>query len=184
MSLAISLVGWWRERLYDNPPLPLSLPERLLIMNRAAVVLRRQAAVAGAADAHLSALGDAARRRGRAPCSALTLGAVALLWSLRRRAGKGPLVAAGFFVVMLGPVLGVVDFNYSQYSFVADHFQYVPSAGLIAAVAAGRGHRAAARRRGRPRRSDALVIGVLLLVLAGLSWRSAAQLRHRGGVLA
>ena len=35
MSLAISVVGWWREQLYHNPPLPLSLPERLLIMNRA-----------------------------------------------------------------------------------------------------------------------------------------------------
>ena len=173
MSLAISAMGLWRERLYGNPPLPLSLLERLLIMNRALWFYigkllwpTQLAPIYPRWEMHASLWSFT--------LLAATIGTGALLWSLRRRTGKGLLVAAGFFVAMLGPVLGVVDFNYSQYSFVADHFQYAASAALIALAAAAativlRGRNTAARI------IASVVIATLVLVLAGLSWRSAAN---------
>ena len=41
----------------------------------------------------------------------------------------------GYFVVALLPVLGFFDVFYFRYSFVADHFQYLASLGVIALVA-------------------------------------------------
>jgi tetratricopeptide (TPR) repeat protein len=66
-----------------------------------------------------------------------TLSALAALWLLRRRIGRGPLAAAGFFAVTLAPALGFVNYFPMRFSFVADHFQYLASIGPIAlAVAA------------------------------------------------
>ena len=59
------------------------------------------------------------------------------LWLLRQRIGKGPLVAVSFFAGTLVPALGFFDVYPFRYSFVANHFQYLASIGLIAlAVAA------------------------------------------------
>jgi tetratricopeptide (TPR) repeat protein len=54
------------------------------------------------------------------------------LWLLRHRIGKGPLVAVLFFAGTLIPALGFFDIYPMRYSFVADHFQYLASMGLIA----------------------------------------------------
>ena len=62
--------------------------------------------------------------------------AVILLWRLRKRIGKGPLVAVAFFAVTLTPALGFFDVFPFRYSYVADHFQYHASMGLIALMAA------------------------------------------------
>ena len=60
------------------------------------------------------------------------------LWRWRRSpAGRAGLLAAGYFVVTLLPVLGLFDVYYFRYSFVADHFQYLASLGLLALAAAG-----------------------------------------------
>jgi Flp pilus assembly protein TadD len=64
-------------------------------------------------------------------------GVVAGLWLARRRIGKGPLVAVLFFAGTLGPALGFVNVYPMRYSFVADHFQYLASVGLITLCAAG-----------------------------------------------
>jgi len=58
------------------------------------------------------------------------------LWLLRHRIGKGPLVAVLFFAGTLFPALGFFDIYPMRYSFVADHFQYLASMGLIALGAA------------------------------------------------
>ena len=66
-------------------------------------------------------------------------GAVALplgLWVLRRRIGKGPLVAALCFAGTLLPALGFVDVYPMRYSYVADHFQYLASIAPIALLVA------------------------------------------------
>jgi Flp pilus assembly protein TadD len=60
-----------------------------------------------------------------------------ILWSLRRRIGKGPPVAVLFFAGTLVPALGFFDVYPMRFSFVADHFQYLASIGLIALAAAG-----------------------------------------------
>ena len=60
-----------------------------------------------------------------------------ILWLLRQRIGKGPLVAVLFFAGTLLPALGFFDVYPMRFSFVADHFQYLASIGLIALGAAG-----------------------------------------------
>jgi len=59
------------------------------------------------------------------------LGALAALWFLRKKIGKGPLACVGFFIITLFPALGFFNVYPMLYSFVADHFQYLASIGLI-----------------------------------------------------
>lgn len=65
------------------------------------------------------------------------VGVMVGLWLARCRIGKGPLVAVLFFAGTLGPALGFVNVYPMRYSFVADHFQYLASVGLIVLGAAG-----------------------------------------------
>ena len=96
--------------------------------------------------------------------------ALVLLWIFRRRLGRGPLVAVLFFAGTLFPALGFFNVYPMLYSFVADHFQYLASLGLIV-LATALGWEAAQRFGCR---GQALGRGVLiaLLVMCGtLTWR-------------
>jgi tetratricopeptide (TPR) repeat protein len=65
----------------------------------------------------------------------LVAGAVGLLFWWKRHAwGRGPLVGLGFFSVSLAPALGFFNVYPMHFSFVADHFQYLASIGIIALV--------------------------------------------------
>lgn len=57
--------------------------------------------------------------------------AVAALGTLAALRRWSALVAVLFFVVTVSPALGFVDFYPMRFSFVADHFQYLASIGLI-----------------------------------------------------
>lgn len=96
------------------------------------------------------------------------------LWLMRRRIEKGPVVAVLFFAGTLVPALGFFDVYPMLYSFVADHFQYLASMGLITlGVAAGT---AFAGRFGQRGRYVGSTSGVLVVVLLGLlTWK---QGRH------
>ncbi len=59
-----------------------------------------------------------------------------ILWRNRKRWGRGPLAAALIFCGTLFPALGFLNVYPMRFSFVADHFQYLASAALIALVAA------------------------------------------------
>ncbi|HEY7116489.1 MAG TPA: tetratricopeptide repeat protein [Tepidisphaeraceae bacterium] len=61
---------------------------------------------------------------------------IAVLFALRNRIGRGPLVAVLFFVGTLVPALGFVNVYPMRYTFVADHYQYHASIGLIVLFAA------------------------------------------------
>lgn len=61
-------------------------------------------------------------------------GALFVTWVLRNRIGRGPLVALLFFGGTLIPALGFVDVFPMYYSFVADHFQYLASLGVITLI--------------------------------------------------
>lgn len=66
-------------------------------------------------------------------------GAVAW-WAWQRRDGWGRhlIFAFGFFLALLGPVLGFANFSFMRVSWVSDHFVYVAMLGPLAwAVAAG-----------------------------------------------
>lgn len=57
--------------------------------------------------------------------------AVVAMWAARSRIGRGPLVAVLIFAGSLFPALGFINVYPMRYSFVADHFQYLASLGLI-----------------------------------------------------
>jgi tetratricopeptide (TPR) repeat protein len=67
---------------------------------------------------------------------ASTLVLTFVLWRWRHRS-RGPLAAWLFFVGSLFPALGFFNVYPFVISYVADHFQYLASLGLITAVAAG-----------------------------------------------
>ena len=67
---------------------------------------------------------------------AAALAVISIVWVIRRRMGKGPFVAVAFFAGTLVPALGFFDVYPMRFSFVADHFQYLASIGLIALAAA------------------------------------------------
>jgi len=53
---------------------------------------------------------------------------------LHKRIGRPPLVVALFFAGTLLPMLGIFNFYFMYFSFVADHFQYLASIGPIVLV--------------------------------------------------
>lgn len=57
-----------------------------------------------------------------------------LLWKYRARVNACVTWGIAVFVISLLPVLGIVQFNYLQFSFVSDHFMYLPSVGLFLLV--------------------------------------------------
>lgn len=103
-----------------------------------------------------------------------TLAAPITLWLLRKRIGRGPLTAVLLYGGTLLPALGFIDVYPMRYSFVADHFQYLASAALLALLVAAvlqlasRATEAAGRMRHLAPTAAAVV---LLPVLGLLSWR-------------
>ena len=98
------------------------------------------------------------------------LAVVVLLWFFRQRLGRGPLVAVLFFGGTLLPALGFFNVYPMLYSFVADHFQYLASLGLIVLATAMGSN--AARRFGSAGQTAAIGVLVALLATYGaLTWR-------------
>jgi tetratricopeptide (TPR) repeat protein len=89
---------------------------------------------------------------------------------------KGPLAALLCFVAALFPILGFFDVEWFGFSFVADHFQYLASLGLIIPLAAvltkGAGRLPAAGRRLAP-----VAACILLATLGALTWRQCGRYR-------
>ena len=96
---------------------------------------------------------------------AAALAAVAGLWARRKRF-PGALTAALFFLGTLFPALGFFDVYPFLFSFVADHFQYLASIGIIALAASG-----IASLPGR--RAGQAVSVAVLAILAALSWKQS-----------
>jgi tetratricopeptide (TPR) repeat protein len=100
-----------------------------------------------------------------------TLGMCALLWALRHKA-RGPLAGWLLFVGTLFPVMGFLNVFPFVYSFVADHFQYLASLGMISLAAAATALSIA--RLPRTMRPLGVAACILLIcTLAALSRRQA-----------
>lgn len=104
------------------------------------------------------------------------VGVMASLWFARRRVGRGPLIAVLCFAGTLFPALGFFDVYPMRYSYVADHFQYLASAALIALVT-GLVFQAANRRRGWVLGVTTTVFAVVLGTLGTLTWRQTHPYR-------
>ena len=59
------------------------------------------------------------------------------LWRKRQSWGRHVLLGLGFFILTLGPFLGFTPISYMSFTWVMDHFLYVPIIGLIGIVVAG-----------------------------------------------
>jgi tetratricopeptide (TPR) repeat protein len=112
-----------------------------------------------------------------APAQYLPLVGVALVAAgvlvLHRRVGPGPLAAVGFYGATIFPALGFFNVYPFVFSYVADHFQYLASLGILAlvpAAAAAAGRRVLARDQARRRLGHVVGAGVLV-VLGTLTWR-------------
>jgi tetratricopeptide (TPR) repeat protein len=94
---------------------------------------------------------------------------VVALFMVRRRIGRGPLVATLVFVGTLIPALGFFNIYPMRYTFVADHYAYHASAAFLTLVAAG-----LARASARAGAANRWVAGaVLVALLAGLTFARA-----------
>ena len=92
-------------------------------------------------------------------------------WALRRW-WRGPLAGLLFFVGTLFPVLGFCNVFPFVFSFVADHFQYLASLGVITLASAGA--TLLLGRWGFRNHPAGYVAGVLLLATLGtLTWRQS-----------
>jgi len=116
--------------------------------------------------------------QGAWPQILLTVAAIATIvafWSIRKRT-RTPLAAALFFLGSLFPVLGFLNVYPFVFSFVADHFQYLASLGVIVPVA-GWVTTLAAHAGNGPRRV-AEVGGVAVVgVLAVLTWQRSHEFK-------
>ncbi|HXQ80587.1 MAG TPA: tetratricopeptide repeat protein [Opitutaceae bacterium] len=96
------------------------------------------------------------------------LAVAAALWALRRRS-RGPLAAFMLFVGSLFPALSFVNLYGVRYSWVWDHWQYLPDLGPLALAAAV----LAAAWRSAPARPGWLGLGLaaaLAILLGSLTW--------------
>jgi len=64
-------------------------------------------------------------------------GVVAWSWTARRRWGRHVLLGIGFFVLFLAPFLGFFAVSFMSFTWVMDHFLYLPIIGLIGLTVAG-----------------------------------------------
>lgn len=99
-----------------------------------------------------------------------TLGLLSGLWWWRTRS-RAPLAAVLFFGGSLFPTLGFFNVYAFLYSFVADHWNYLPSIGIVVLLAAW-------IMRALERAPAAVRAGVPLLLLAGLAALSFHQSRE------
>ncbi len=93
-----------------------------------------------------------------------------ILWFFRRKIGKAPLVAVAFSIMTLAPALGFFDIYPMRYTFVADHYQYLASTGLIGlfCVMMSIGFRWCGRRQ---KSAESIAWSALLFILGMLVWR-------------
>ena len=100
--------------------------------------------------------------------------AAVALWRLSRR-HRGPLAAFLIFGGTLFPVLGFLNVLPFRYSFVADHFQYLASLGIIVPVTSVL--MAAAGRISPHKLRNVAVPTILVAVLAVLTWGQSGTYR-------
>ncbi len=101
-----------------------------------------------------------------APFAAIAV--VVVLFFLRERLGRGPICAVLFFGGTLFPALGFFDVYPMRFSFVADHFCYLASIGILALAVGGA---AAASALAAP--LSIALVAIALTLYSLLTWNRA-----------
>jgi protein O-mannosyl-transferase len=99
--------------------------------------------------------------------------ASALLWTQRARWGRPGLLAWGYFIAMLLPVLGFVTIGFMQYALVADRWQYWSIVAPIALVTGMVTHWLGRGRAGSIAWGAPALGAIVVLVCTGLTWQQA-----------
>jgi len=112
---------------------------------------------------------------------------LAVFWLRRNTWGRPALLGTGWYLVLLFPVMGFFDIYYHQFSLFADHFQYLPSIGLIAlvvhfgAVGLDKTGAVASNASCVRRRGAAFIVGILVVGLCWtLSWQRSQVFANEG----
>ncbi|MBN1900325.1 tetratricopeptide repeat protein [Candidatus Sumerlaeota bacterium] len=108
---------------------------------------------------------------------------VSILWIMRKYLYKGPFVAILFFSITLMPALGFFDIYPMQFSFVADHFQYLASIGLIVLYTTSVSYllRISLLKSGNGKDGYLIIFWALVLFLSGfLTWKQSHIYRDMG----
>jgi protein O-mannosyl-transferase len=107
------------------------------------------------------------------PCGVLVVAGCLVAYA---RKNRGPLAGFLFFAGTLFPALGFINVYPFIFSFVADHFQYLASLGIIVPVSAGLAAVEARAPQSLRHRAPWLA-GGLLLLLGGRTWCQAGLYR-------
>jgi tetratricopeptide (TPR) repeat protein len=107
---------------------------------------------------------------------AAAIGVTGVLWWRRESWWGRPLLFAwGFYWLGLAPVLGFNDVTYMKWSLVADHYQYIAIAAVVALAGASFAALVQKHESGRPALLAAAA--VLVIVLMTLTWQLAETYR-------
>ena len=111
------------------------------------------------------------------PLGVVMLGVLLWRWSRRSRsdspASRAPLAAFLFFIGSLFPTLGFLNVYAFVFSYVADHWQYLATLGIIALSAGG---------WSRLSRGRGILAAAVLSVLGMLTWRQCRMYRDVEGL--
>jgi tetratricopeptide (TPR) repeat protein len=180
MGLAMGLVSIWWEKHLDNylPKYHLTggLPDRLLIATHAVWFYAGKLfwpANLTFSYPHWNINAGDWRQYAWAACC---LGIAVLLFASRRFLGRGPAVAAIFFVAVLSPMLGFIPLYTFYFTFVADHYQYLACLGLVALSVATSARLLEKWQVGRG--TQLALAFSLLLVLGTLTWHQCGAYQN------
>jgi len=95
-------------------------------------------------------------------------GILFFLWKKRGSWGRHVLLGLGFFLIMLFPFIGFIVTSYMSFTWVMDHFLYIPIIGLLGLVVAGAGP--IVEKLSKSARFFA--VGLATLVMAAMAWES------------
>jgi len=101
-------------------------------------------------------------------------GVLYFFWTKRTGWGRHALLGLGFFLILLAPFIGLNAGSYMNYTWVMDHFLYIPIIGLIGLAVAG-WEQMERQLSVMPRRIAVAIAAALLVLMAWSSW-SYAQL--------
>jgi hypothetical protein len=134
LALAIGVFTLVVERSSPNPATYLSLAQRLLVAGRA--LWFYPAELVWPANLAFSYPRWSVDVQSLAQWSwvAAAVAAGAGVWRARHRLGRPFVGGLMFYVITISPVIGLVGVYTFRYAFVADHYQYLASIGLIAAA--------------------------------------------------
>lgn len=140
LSVMMGGITWWMEYYHlgaQNATLAFSALERILIAGRIFWFYVRQIVWPGMIVFYYPRWTIDATHWWQYlyPLSIVLL--MGVLWRFRERLGKWPLFSLFYLLVTYFPTSGVLNVYYMTFSFVADHFMYLPGLGIIATLVAG-----------------------------------------------